>query len=170
MDKREVKIFLADIETNVPFQNNKKVDSKKSILHIFKNNILELMLTLSIQGIPNIFRSKYKIMKLIWFFCTMIGIAYTIYNILLSIFDYLQYEVNTSYRVVNEIPIEFPVITICDRNTFKSKFAFEYLTSDVFKKNKTFESLSESEISSIREPQRYSLELKNNWAIQLRTC
>ena len=40
MDKREVKIFLADIENNVPFQNNKKVDSKKSILHIFKNNIL----------------------------------------------------------------------------------------------------------------------------------
>lgn len=44
-----------------------------------------------------------------------------------NIINYLQYEVNTQVRIINQVPFIFPTITLCNLNFFQANYSIEFL-------------------------------------------
>jgi len=106
------------------------------------------------HGYPNIFRNKSRFIKAMWFILLVISTSFCGLLIVKTVTEYLEFEVVTKIRVLNEIPFEFPTITICSLTPLVSK-EFIQLEKDFFSKatNKTFDSgvfLSLDEVSNLR--------------------
>ena len=74
------------------------------------------------HAIPNYLNTKYLSVKIIWGIAWLIGVAFTLYLIISNIIEYFQYNVVSQARLVNEIPMVFPKITICNKNPFFNHF------------------------------------------------
>lgn len=102
-----------------------------------------------INGVSSIVRNECYI-KVTWILChiCLIGIAFTnpfllyeyktmcmlkrvsgltIFLTINNIFSYLKYDVITKVREVNELPMEFPVVTLCNINLFQTNYSIQYL-------------------------------------------
>ena len=82
------------------------------------NAFLEWSKDSSSHGYPNIFRSKRPFIKFMWGFFFISATCACSYLVLKSLFEYLEYNVNTQIRVINQIPMNFPTINICNQNPF----------------------------------------------------
>ena len=58
--------------------------------------------------------------KLLYTLFTLTTIALLIYMTHKNLSDYLSFDVTTKINIINESPINFPTITICDINPFHS--------------------------------------------------
>ena len=95
----------------------------------FKTNITELFKYSTAHGYHNIFLTDNIFLKIMWtlFTCTSITICAS--AIISNIFDFLQYNVVTKVNIINETPITFPAVTICNLNGFSSTSASELVNS-----------------------------------------
>ena len=78
------------------------------------------------HGLPNIIRTKYFPLKIIWtiLFLTAVGVLiYFLYN---TIQDYLKYEVKTVVRSIDVDEMNFPVVTVCNTNKVTTKKGYDY--------------------------------------------
>lgn len=66
----------------------------------------------TLDGFPNIFKSKYITIKLVWFVCFLGSTAFGAYSVYGTIANYLSYQVKTTITQVFENPIEFPTVTV----------------------------------------------------------
>ena len=82
----------------------------------FKQQTSDLCESLSTHGIPSIIRSKYFLAKIFWSFLTVTSLICAIYFVVQSVLGYLEYNVLTQVRLVTNDSLEFPVVTICNRN------------------------------------------------------
>jgi hypothetical protein len=86
--------------------------SKLSKIERLKVKASNLIISSTSHGLPNIFRTQRISLKIMWLFffvmCTCIGF-FMVYS---TISNYLKYEVVTRIEVINEIPAEFPSVTI----------------------------------------------------------
>jgi hypothetical protein len=88
---------------------------------------LELLSSTSIHGLPNIIRTKNWFIRIIWIICFMIALILCIFLITQSITNYLLFEVTTKIRIFYEYPSDFPSVTICDTNPFKTNISFNFI-------------------------------------------
>ena len=65
--------------------------------------------------------------QFIWLVILLGSTGATFYLIAKSIMDYLKYDVTTQIQIVNELPTDFPTITLCDNNPFASNNAEEFM-------------------------------------------
>jgi hypothetical protein len=72
----------------------------------------------TMHGLPNIFRSKHWLPKLIWLVLTITGATLTIILIRKSIVEFYEYSVTTEVRLVENLDelIDFPSVLICNKN------------------------------------------------------
>ena len=92
----------------------KMVMIDKNLSKKLKKRTIKPIESLTIHGLPNLFKKKSILIKLIWLilFLASLGVsAYFVYN---TIVEYLRYEVTTVVRSINQNEIDFPVITICN--------------------------------------------------------
>ena len=91
----------------------------------------------TIHAIPNIFRSKIIFVKAIWFLSLIISTGFCSYMVVKSIQNYLEFNVVTKITVVDENPIVFPTISICNINPIVNEAMFEQIKqiSESFKYN-----------------------------------
>ena len=85
------------------------------------------------HGLPNIARTDSKILKLLWtlsFLGSSAGCAYLLY---LSVSGYLNYDVVTKITVYDELPSQFPTITICNSYPFGSANSTSFLEQQLNK-------------------------------------
>ena len=87
----------------------------------------ELLENTSVQAIPNIIRSDKIIVKFIWAICLAGSAIICIFLIKESVLSFFEFQVNSKIKFANEIPIIFPKITICNRNSFFTKEGREFL-------------------------------------------
>jgi len=104
--------------------NKKKAisSSSNSIIEI-KETSKEIMLSSSINGIPNLIRTRRFGIKLLWTMCLLASVSICFYMVVQSILDYLSYEVATKIRKINQFPSPFPAITICNSNSFLTNYS-----------------------------------------------
>jgi len=103
------------MKTNKSVKNRKKLETRKDRI---KNKSIELILASSSHGLPRIFRTKRKSIKIMWLFLFILFSIICIYMVYSTIINYLKYEVITKIDVTKEIPAEFPAVTIINlRNT-----------------------------------------------------
>lgn len=83
-----------------------------------KRLICETLEASTSHGIPNIVRNKILSIKILWLFCFTASTGYCVYNISKSFIDYFSFTSVTkvSYERLNNI--EFPTVTICNKNPF----------------------------------------------------
>ncbi|CAF0806060.1 unnamed protein product [Brachionus calyciflorus] len=93
-----------------------KSENKKrtEIFNIIKDNLE----TSTSHGIPNIVRNKNWIIKIIWTICFSVSFAYCVYNLTKSFEIYFSYETDTKVTNNRLASIDFPTITICNKNKF----------------------------------------------------
>ena len=83
-------------------------------------SINENLTSLTIQGLVNLYRSKTNLSKLVWLIITIGSICLSVYYSTQTILDYLKFEVTTNVRLINDGQLEFPMITICNKDQFYS--------------------------------------------------
>ena len=88
--------------------------------------------SLTAHGFPNIFVTKLVAIKMLWCFSLLISVTYCIYNISREIKNYFNFEYATHLETINQVPILFPVITLCNINPLITKNG-EILVKQIFK-------------------------------------
>ena len=66
----------------------------------------------SFHGIPNILNTKYKFLKFIWLIIILIFSSLCLYVAIGQIVAYLNFDIITKIRVINETPALFPAVSI----------------------------------------------------------
>lgn len=97
-----------------------KIEIRKLIKKHFLNS--------SGHGLSNIARSETLFLKITWTIFWLAAVCGTAYLVSTGIIDYLKYEVNTKSRIVNDIPSNFPKITICNLDPFLTNDSMKFLS------------------------------------------
>ena len=122
------------------FKNEPKKDEYyKSKL---KQEALECMQSLSTHGLRNLFSTKYNTLRVMWFFLTLGSSCLSVYFIGKILLEYLQFNVATEVRLVDLEMIEFPTISVCNKNKFSSKYSIGYVKNLVENNRKKIEEKS----------------------------
>ncbi|CAF0885554.1 unnamed protein product [Brachionus calyciflorus] len=112
-----------------------KIESQKpNLKNRIKNVTLEIILSSTSHGLPNIFRSSNLYIKLMWIFFTLISTGLLGCMVTQNIMNYFKYEVTTKTRVKTEFKSTFPTITVCNINTFTSEHAANYIKTIEYNK------------------------------------
>lgn len=90
---------------------------------IFANNCTNEFAT----AIIKLFRSHLILMRIVLIFFLLFVVGFSSFLTIQSFLNYFSYEVVTTHRIVKEIPVVFPQITICNTNMFSSEYAVEFL-------------------------------------------
>ena len=108
---------------------------KNLLIEKMKKEAIECVETLSTHGLPNLMRTKYIFIKLMWLLLTILSAGFSVFFILKTLAEYAEYHVTTEVRLINpEEPLEFPTISICNKNRFTTNYSIELLT-DLLKEN-----------------------------------
>jgi acid-sensing ion channel 5 len=109
-----------NIEIIFEKKNQKNVELKKKFI--------EWSSVSTSHGYPNIFRTKHTSVKILWAICLVVSISLCLFLLIRGIKAFLEFDVVTSIKTVEERPALFPSITICDIKKFKSD-----ASADLFK-------------------------------------
>ena len=124
-------------------------DYKKVVKEKMRNRFLG-------HGLPNIFGTQVLAKKVLWALAWLLGAALTIYLISESIRDYFKYEVSIKSRIVNENPLLFPKVTICNMDPFTTNKSVQFLANSI--KNNKNNSLMANKFSTDLELVNYFIE------------
>lgn len=104
---------------------------KTSPYKITKNEthqlLKEVLYNSTAQAILKIKSTPHTLIKLFWSACLLILLAYSSYAIVDTLFIYFSYEVFTVTKTIYETPTLFPKVTLCNKNLFTTKYAYEQL-------------------------------------------
>ncbi len=100
---------------------------KNLILIEIKESSLKIIDSLTIHGIPSLFRSKFIITKIFWFLLTIFSTAVTIKFLLATVNEFLERKITTEVTLVDGEEFEFPSFTFCNKNKFSTNASFKYL-------------------------------------------
>lgn len=98
-------------------------DKNKKFFQKLKETFKESILSSNFHGIANVVKSSSFLLKLMWIIFIMISASFCVYMIVVNILSYLQYEVSTKTRLINEYESIFPTVTICNINFFTTNLA-----------------------------------------------
>jgi len=114
-------------------QHETETEASSHFPNTFSASVMRILQFSSIHGFASIFRTKKIFMKVFWLmFFTISSTLCTWFTI--QIFtQYLSYKVITNVKYVNEIPAEFPRITICNKNPLVSIYGYQ-LTADIYQR------------------------------------
>jgi len=133
---------------------NSNIEKEKSLKQELKEAFVNWASSSTSHGFPNIFRTNILILKLIWLAFLLIATGACIYMCTEAVLDYLDWEVLTKVRVYSEIPIEFPVITVCNLNPWTGNLSVDLMRKIYEEKNN--KSFNES-LTRIKNLDRYRL-------------
>ena len=100
--------------------------------------MIETLSNSTAHAIPNIIRSKEKGVKLMWLIFLIISTGFCSFLVIQGILDYFDHEVNSKTRTIyDENETLFPTVTICNKNTFTTEYAYNFLKDLIKEKNLT---------------------------------
>lgn len=114
----------------------KKTNETKSAK--IKEKFVELSSSSTSHGYPNMFRTKYWSVRVMWLIFFLAATGFCAFMIYRSLNDYLSFDVVTEIRGFSEIPTDYPTITLCNLNPMISKASYKLITK-YLKKNITLD-------------------------------
>lgn len=78
-----------------------------------KSMVVSFVLSFTGHGFSKLITSKNSIVKAIWAFFILIGMAATMYYITMTVEEYFEYNVITNIKTIYPQSITFPAITLC---------------------------------------------------------
>ena len=101
----------------------KKKITKKLIGQIFASNCTNEYAS----AIIKLFTTPLTFIRIVLVVFLLFAVGLSSFLTIQSFVNYFNYEVVTTHRIVKEIPVVFPQITICNTNMFTSEYAVEFL-------------------------------------------
>ena len=88
-------------------------NSNELLAKKLKKEAIECIQTLSTHGLPNLSRTKYKFIKLMWSCLTILSAGLSIYFIVKTLSEYADFNVTTEVKLIysDNQPIEFPSVS-----------------------------------------------------------
>jgi hypothetical protein len=102
-----------------------------SLFASFKVIIVEWFLSTTAHALPNIFRTGNILLKMIWLCCFLACFSYCIVSVVTTINNYTTYPSYINTKIIQEIPSQFPAITICNQKTVNTTKSISYLNTNV---------------------------------------
>ena len=106
----------------------KSKETKYSLEQMLKDNLSCEMF----HFVLNVFYSPHLVIKCILAFFILVACGLASYTTITLVLTYMEYNVITTTRIINETPAVFPKVTICNKNPFTSRNAFEFLSESNF--------------------------------------
>ena len=104
------------INSNIVNDTNEKSKLAQEIKEI----AFEWILDSTSHGLPNLFKTSQKYLQVFWLIAFLTCSGGGFYIIVSYIITFSSYGVTVSTNYVTETPIDFPAITICNLNPFRS--------------------------------------------------
>lgn len=98
--------------------------SKKKLKKI-ADIVVELILASTSHGLPSVFRTERKAIKVMWFICWLIFLTLGVYTVINGVLDYLQWNVITQIDIKYEIPTPFPTVTFTPLKKQKTNYTLD---------------------------------------------
>ena len=106
-----------------------------------KRNFVKWSLLTKFDCYSKIFETKNVLVKFVWLGLFLFFSGITVFFVAKNIADFNVYETVSKIEIINEKPMEFPVITICNANPYTSLTAKELISNiTIFNYGKTFDS------------------------------
>ena len=121
----EVKLDAQIQNSKLPIEKKDNDETSNKIEKILMDNLSCEMY----HFILNVFYSPHFTLKFVYIFFILLGFGLSSYMTISLLLTYLEYNVNTLTRSVNEVPSIYPKITICNVNLYTTKYAYDYLMS-----------------------------------------
>ena len=83
------------------------------------------------HGLPNVFKTKSIYKKVMWSCLWTIGLLLSVYLTSQMVNDYFKYDVTITSRVMNEYPLLFPKVTICNMDPFTTNRSIDFLAKTI---------------------------------------
>ena len=96
---------------------------------VIKKRAKEVLYTSTAQALFKIVNSASKLIKTFWIICLVSACSLCAYFVIASLVTYFTYEVSLNTRTYFEVESLFPKITICNKNLFTTKYAFDLFKS-----------------------------------------
>ena len=120
--------------------------------HKIKKILIDIVLSSTSHGLPNIFKSNRLLLKIMWTFFLLVSLSYCSFSIIKSINSYYSWEYVTNIDIIQEVPTEFPAISICNLNIYVTDYAKSLLNqillqvANISRRN----TINESYLNSLR--------------------
>jgi hypothetical protein len=110
-------------------ESPKNEDNKKqmSLMRECYESLAKRLEYSTIIGFSGIVMTDLKIVKAMWYLAVLVGLALTLYLIVINVQNYLQFSVVNQVEIVREFPMPFPTVTICNLNYFTTEHAKDYI-------------------------------------------
>lgn len=79
------------------------------------------------HGVANIVSNETIAFRVVWLVFFLASSGACMYLILYSFFDYFTYDVVSTSRIMNEVPMLFPTVTICSANPITNDVSLAYV-------------------------------------------
>ena len=119
-------------------------------LNDIKKQTMTSIESLTIHGIPNFVRSKSYLIKFIWIILTLASTIISIHFVMKTLQEYFEFNVTTEVRMIDSNnEIDFPTITICNKNKFTSNFSINYIPNIIDSYKSSFKNYSNLTIANL---------------------
>ena len=95
---------------------------------LIKKEFIEWTKNSTAHGITNIFKDeKPKFIRLMWLFLFVASSIYCCYSIIISLINFLDYDVLINIDIEKDILAEYPVVSICNLNQYSNNQFDNYI-------------------------------------------
>ncbi len=128
LDREEI----SDRNISEPKNVHKKLE-KETVSEFSQEeiNIIEICLDSigesKTHGVRNIIKAKSKILKVIWLICLLASAGYCMYELVIAVIAYLQYNIVLTVTPIYEAPTNFIAVQICNNIPYDSQAIDSYV-------------------------------------------
>jgi len=108
-------------------KETKSIENKNGMEQMLKENLSCEMY----HFVLNVFYSPHFSLKIVHLIFILISSGLALYMTITLVINYFDYNVVTVTRTINENPVTFPKVTICNRNVLTTKYAYEFLANSI---------------------------------------
>jgi hypothetical protein len=115
-DVLDKSIELIDLDNRNGLAAQNTQNPKMSLGRILKDICVECISETSLMGIPNVVKENlHKVVRSIWLVAFLAFFGTCIWNLVTSIQSYTSWPTYWDIKYIQEIPTDFPAVTICNR-------------------------------------------------------
>ena len=112
---------------------NSEQKNKKNLHKIFKKVFHGQFRDSTIHGLGHIINATHWITRILWLLLFSLSVAYCILTVVQAIIAYKNYTTKITISRVNELPVTYPAITLCNINIIneENQNALNYLNREL---------------------------------------
>ena len=109
--------------------NNRNENGEQQKNATMYAEVVDNMKSLKIDGIPNIIKSRFLCMSIVWLCALLVCLCVCVWLIVGTFNQYFANKVTTTTRHVDERVSVFPSVTFCNMNPFSTAYAFDLIAT-----------------------------------------